>query len=130
MPRSASTPPTPSGAGMRLLHVLVTLAVTPLCACTFPDVTYAGNEGDGGADTTTSSSSSGGTGGSEAGPEVACGATTCTAGMSCLKGACACSTGLMSCPSGCADLSADLANCGSCGHVCNAGQACKGGHCH
>jgi hypothetical protein len=61
---------------------------------------------------------------------VPCGTTTCNAGTSCQDGGCVCNTGLTSCPAGCADLSSDLASCGSCGHVCNPGQACKGGHCH
>jgi len=41
-----------------------------------------------------------------------------------------CGVGLTACAPGvCADLMTDEANCGTCGHVCDAGAACLGGTC-
>ena len=77
--------------------------------------------------------------------EANCGACghACGTGQICANGACqfTCNPGgdggiaLTSCVGGatCIDLQTDLANCGSCGHVCNANTAahatCAAGHC-
>jgi hypothetical protein len=37
--------------------------------------------------------------------------------------------GLTDCGGFCVDVLADFANCGACGHVCSAGDACSGGAC-
>jgi hypothetical protein len=50
------------------------------------------------------------------------GQCTCAGGPHCVGNQTCCS-------SGCFDLASDPANCGSCGHPCNAGQACMMGMC-
>lgn len=67
----------------------------------------AGGAGGGGA--------GGGGAGGAAGAPSGCG-TTCTALQTC-------------CASSCVDLSMDAANCGACGHACDAGRSCAAGKC-
>jgi hypothetical protein len=61
-----------------------------------------------------------------------CGPTCapCTrSGELCSSGACQCSAGTSPCPGICADLAADRANCGSCGHGCGLNEICASGTC-
>ncbi len=56
-------------------------------------------------------------------------ATTCCNYMGTLSCGGSCPAGETACSTGCADLMADEANCGTCGHACSAGQTCEGGTC-
>jgi hypothetical protein len=44
-------------------------------------------------------------------------------------GTCGCSSGLTLCSGSCVNLSTDVNNCGSCGHLCASGQTCTSGVC-
>src|SRR3954463_9816842 len=62
-------------------------------------------------------------------PSRKCGDKCCPSGFRCKHGKCKCKGDLTKCGKHCADLATDPANCGSCGHVCAAGQTCVGGQC-
>ena len=51
------------------------------------------------------------------------------AGQVCVSGQCGCPTGKVLCGTQCVDVSADAANCGSCGHLCDTGTQCVSGAC-
>ena len=53
----------------------------------------------------------------------------CTAGKSCVSGACVCSPGLSACGAACVDIKSDPLNCGQCGTPCGAGLLCSQGIC-
>jgi hypothetical protein len=46
-----------------------------------------------------------------------------------VHGKCKCRKGFSKCGSHCRDLSTDVKNCGSCGHVCSDGKTCQNGRC-
>ena len=58
----------------------------------------------------------------------ACGAT-CTGGMGCVEGACACTEGRTACDGTCVDVQSNPAHCGACGTACPEGQVCAAGAC-
>jgi hypothetical protein len=68
-----------------------------------------GSSSTSGGDSSSSGSSSGGDAASEAGATLCCGGVLCGAS--------------------CSDLSADDANCGSCGHACLGSETCSAGTC-
>ena len=55
--------------------------------------------------------------------------TTCTGGMACVEGACACSSGRTDCEGTCVDIQSNPAHCGACGTICPEGQVCASGSC-
>jgi hypothetical protein len=61
-------------------------------------------------------------------PALAC-LFACALLTGCPKTGVVCNAGLTACDGGCADLSADLANCGACGDTCGADQLCLAGAC-
>lgn len=115
---------------------LLALVIAPVCACTFPDVTYAGGGGAGGA---TSSVVDAANCTSTVPADCTC-PGTCTlphASASCSGAACAidaCASGFADCnhdpADGCeADLQNDELDCGSCATACTAPAQCKKGKC-
>jgi hypothetical protein len=55
---------------------------------------------------------------------------TCTGGTTCDgAGQCLCPAGLQDCSGVCVDLTADRANCGTCGRACATGEGCQAGEC-
>jgi hypothetical protein len=58
----------------------------------------------------------------------ACG-MACSAGQSCVAGACACPAGQTLCSGACVDLQTNAGNCGACGMACGAGTSCRMGAC-
>jgi spore germination protein YaaH len=57
------------------------------------------------------------------------GTVGCASGTTCEAGKCVCPGGQTLCGAACKDTLADPSNCGACGTVCGAGQACLGGTC-
>lgn len=55
--------------------------------------------------------------------------TTCSGGMACVEGACACSSGRTDCEGTCVDIQSNPAHCGACGTACPEGQVCASGSC-
>jgi hypothetical protein len=91
-------------------------------------VAESGGSSDSGGSSGEGSSSgdtgSGGSSGGEAGVDAS-GPDASTGGDA---GAGLCCGGVL-CGTSCTNLSGDIANCGSCGHVCASGQFCAGGAC-
>jgi hypothetical protein len=61
--------------------------------------------------------------------DKACAGVVCGFGETCAMGQCTCDSKHALCGGHCADPQTDDVNCGACGNVCPAGQACGGGHC-
>ena len=57
-------------------------------------------------------------------------AVLASAGCSNPEAARYCEANLTACGGGCFDLESDTDNCGACGNLCGAGQACSGGQCY
>jgi hypothetical protein len=82
----------------------------------------SGSDGGSGSSGGSSGSSSGG----EAGVDARAPAPDASTGGE--AGASLCCGGVL-CGTSCTNLSADIANCGSCGHACASGEFCAGGAC-
>lgn len=72
-------------------------------------------------------SAAGGTGGNQTGG--AGGRATSGGGSASAGAGPTCATGLVTCGGTCANTESDVANCGSCGNACAAGQVCTAGEC-